>query len=76
MQCPMLQPKQTEMLNEIEALLMRHDYVVNQLDENIFLNLMGKPAANIPQEVMCDRWLCSVRHIASMYRMKLRQGIG
>ena len=76
MQCPHFQPKRTEMFNEIEALLMRPDYAINQMDENIFLSLMGKPAVNISQEVMCDIWLCSVRHISSMYRRKLRQGIG
>ena len=76
LQCPMLQLKRTEMFIEIEALLMRYDYDVNHLDENIFLNLMGKPAADIPQDVMYDVWLISVRYIASMYRMKLRQGIG
>ena len=76
MQCPHFQPKRTEMFNEIEAWLMRRDYAINQMDENVFLSLMGKPAANISQEVMCDIWLCSVRHISSMYRRKLRQGIG
>ena len=76
LQCPMLQPKRTEMFIEIEALLMRYDYDVNHLDENIFLNLIGKPAADIPQDVMHNVWLISVRYIASMYRMKLRQGIG
>ena len=76
MQCSHFQPKRTEMFNEIEALLMRRDYTINQMDENIFLSLMGKPATNISHEVMCEIWLCSVRHISSMYRMKLRQGIG
>ena len=75
-QCHALQPKRNDMFNGIEAILMRHNYVFNQMDENVFLNLMGKPAANLSVDVMCDIWLCSVKHIASMYRMKQRQGIG
>ena len=76
MQCPMLQPKRNDMFNEIEVILMRHNCDINLMDEVVFLNLMGKPAANIPPETMCDIWLCSVTHISSIYRMKLRQGIG
>ena len=76
MQCHALQILRNDMFNEIEAILVRHNFRVNQLDENVFLNLMGKPAANIPVDVMCDIWLCSVRHIANMYRTKQRQGIG
>ena len=45
-------------------------------DEDIFLILMGRPAAGIPNEVMVKIWTCSCRHIANMYRWKLKRGIG
>ena len=75
-QCPRLQPQRSAMFNEINEILVNNGLNQNDLDENVFLNLMGRPGVNIPAEIMEDIWICSARHIACMYRWKLKQGIG
>ena len=61
---------------EIDKILARNGLNQNDLNANVFLNLMGRPGQNIPMELMEEIWQCSARQISSMYRWKLKYGIG
>ena len=76
MQCPRLQPQRNAMFLEIDKILARNGLNQNDLDANVFLNLMGRPGQNIPIELMEEIWQCSARQISNMYRWKLKYGIG
>ena len=52
MQCPRLQPQRNAMFLEIDKILTRNGLNQNDLDANVFLNLMGRPGQNIPIELM------------------------
>ena len=60
----------------IDEILARNGLNQNDLDANVFLNLMGRPGQNIPIELMEEIWQCSARQISNMYRWKLKYGIG
>ena len=76
MRCPRLQPQRSAMFLEIDEILGNNGLNQNVLDENVFLNLTGRPGLNIPTEIMEEIWICSARQIASMYRWKLMHGFG
>ena len=76
MQCPFLQDSRTMMFHEIERICDACEHEQINVNNDIFLTLMGKPAANFSIELMIAIWECSARHIANMYRCKLRTGIG
>ena len=64
------------MFHEIERICDACEHEQINVNNNIFLTLMGKPAANFSIELMIAIWECSARHIANMYLCKLRTGIG
>ena len=76
MECPGLQPMRNTMFTKINAILDEYGLEHDVLDGNVFLTLMGKPNVNIPMEAMEEIWIFSARNISSMYRSKLREGIG
>ena len=76
MECPGLQPMRNTMFTKINAILDDYGLEHDVLDGNVFLTLMGKPNVNIPMEAMEEIWISSAKNISSMYRLKLREGIG
>ena len=42
---------------------------------NLSLVLIGRRCPNTPDTVMEQFWLIAAKHISSMYRWKMRQGI-
>ena len=76
MQCPFLQDSRTRMFHEIERMCDDCEHEQINVNNDIFLTLMGKPAANFSIELMIAIWECSARHITNMYLCKLRTGIG
>ena len=76
MQCPFLQDSRTRIFHEIERICDACEHEQINVNNDIFLTLMGKPAANFSIELMIAIWECSARHIANMYLCKLRTGIG
>ena len=42
---------------------------------DIFLTLMGTQPDDIPANVMIEFWLIAAKHIAAMYRGRMKKGI-
>ena len=75
MQCPALQPQRTDVFNEINEISEGNGRFHFRIDEDIFITPMGRTCADIPHEIMLKIWTCSCRHIADMYRWKIKQGV-
>ena len=72
MECPGLQPRRNIMFGEIHLILEKYGLTHDVLNDTSW----ESPNLNTPMEAMGEIWICSARNISSMYRLKLREGIG
>ena len=76
LQWPWWQTERTEMMAEITNISDGTGQALLESQCDIPYVLMGKPARRFTYEQMVVVWTISVRHIARMYNIKVRQGIG
>ena len=76
MECPGLQPRRNIMFTTIDSILEEYGLGHDILVGDVFLILMGKPIVTIPMDAMEKIRICSAKNISSMYRSKIRDGIG
>ena len=76
MQCPSTQPTRSIMFDELCRTLAGQSYNVCGAGNDIFHILMGRQPNDTPVNVMIDFWLIAAKHIAAMYRCRMKKGIG
>ena len=76
MQCPSLQVNRNQMFNDISHIRDGYSRYLTTSGANILMILLGKPHPNIPEGAMEEIWLISAWHIAAMYRLKIKRGVG
>ena len=76
MQCPFTQMARNRMFNELSNSSEGQGENVLRAGNDILLTLLGKEMPGFPLEVMVEFWLASAKHIADMYRYRMKMGIG
>ena len=64
------------MFAEFEQIPGGSGEILNTNSVDLALVLLGRRCPNTPDTVMEQFWLITAKHISSMYRWKMRQGIG
>ena len=76
MQCPDLQRQRGDMMGEIAGLEGGFGPTILNSDEDLLYVLLGKSVEGFTWEQMVSVWKISSKHIASMYKAKIKSGIG
>ena len=77
MQCPELQDQRSAMFRELSELNGGMGDEILQAAPDTLVLLLGREVENEPiSDQMVEFWSIAARHIADMYRLKLRIGIG
>ena len=76
MQCPYTQMARNRMFNELSNSSAGQGDKVLRAGNDILLTLLGEEMPGFPLEVMVEFWLASAKHIADMYRYRMKMGIG
>ena len=75
MQCPSTQTMRNIMFDELCNAHGGQCQNVLKAGNDIFLTLMGRQPNDVPAEVMIEFWLLAAKHIAAMYRGRMKKGI-
>ena len=76
--CPYFQIERNNMLHEIQRVVNESGATLTDGDNDMFLNILGRPIVNLTEAQMEAIWLIILEYVASMYMRNVRHksGIG
>ena len=76
MQCPSTKIARNNMFDELQNVHDGTGHDMLNAGNDIFLTLMGRQPPGFSTAVLVDFWLIAAKHIAAMYRRRMKIGIG